>query len=63
MKAMAPHLIAIHNLRAEAREFMRKAETVVVDKFRHSSLDMDAVAVSTLTYSKDEHNLSSELKV
>ncbi|KAJ2927384.1 hypothetical protein H1R20_g9714, partial [Candolleomyces eurysporus] len=52
--AMAPHLIAIHNLRAEAKEFARKAEVVVIDKLRDSSLDMDAVAIKTLAYSKDE---------
>ncbi|KAJ2936195.1 hypothetical protein H1R20_g900, partial [Candolleomyces eurysporus] len=52
--AMAPHLIAIHNLRAEAREFARKAEMVVSDKLRDSSLDMDVVAVKTLAYSQDE---------
>jgi hypothetical protein len=61
MKAMAPVLIAIHNLRAEAKA--RKAETEVIDKFKHSSLDMDAVAISTLTYSKDEPNPLCEPKV
>ncbi|KAJ2927382.1 hypothetical protein H1R20_g9712, partial [Candolleomyces eurysporus] len=52
--AMAPHLIAIHNLRAEAKEFAKKAEILGVEKLRDSSLDMDVVAVKTLAYSKDE---------
>ncbi|RXW15487.1 hypothetical protein EST38_g10367 [Candolleomyces aberdarensis] len=52
--AMAPHLIAIHNLRAEAKEFAKKAEIFAVEKLRDSSLDMDVVAVKTLAYSKDE---------
>ncbi|KAJ2918070.1 hypothetical protein MD484_g2332, partial [Candolleomyces efflorescens] len=60
---MAPVLIAIHNLRAEANEFARKAETVVIDKSRNSSLDMDAVAISSLTYSKERLGRPSELKV
>ena len=63
LKAMAPALIAIHNLRAGANEFARRAEAVVIDKFTHSSLDMDAVAISTLTYSKGDPDHSSELKV
>ncbi|KAJ2923572.1 hypothetical protein H1R20_g13523, partial [Candolleomyces eurysporus] len=52
--AMAPHLIAIHNLRAEAKEFAKKTETFLVEKLRDSSLNMDVVAVKTLAYSKDE---------
>ncbi|KAJ2923573.1 hypothetical protein H1R20_g13525, partial [Candolleomyces eurysporus] len=63
IKVMAPHLIAIHNLRAEAREFARKAEMVVRDKLRDSSLDMDIVAVKTLAYSQDEPAPGGELKV
>ncbi|KAJ2933697.1 hypothetical protein H1R20_g3467, partial [Candolleomyces eurysporus] len=52
--AMAPHLIAIHHLRAEAKEFARKAETAIVEKFRDSSLDTDIVAVKTLAYSQEK---------
>ena len=40
-----------------------KAEMVVVDKLRDSSLDMDVVAVKTLSYSKAEPAPAGELKV
>ncbi|RXW15486.1 hypothetical protein EST38_g10368 [Candolleomyces aberdarensis] len=51
---MAPHLIAIHHLRAEVKEFARKAETAISEKLRDSLLDTDAVAVKTLAYSQGE---------
>ncbi|RXW13464.1 hypothetical protein EST38_g12392 [Candolleomyces aberdarensis] len=51
---MAPHLIAIHHLRAEAKEFARKAETAISEKLRDSLLDTDTVAVKTLAHSQGE---------
>ncbi|KAJ2918067.1 hypothetical protein MD484_g2336, partial [Candolleomyces efflorescens] len=63
---IAPLLIAIHHLRAEMPAGRsRKVETVIGDwaKFRDSSLDMDVVAVKTLSYSKPHPTPAGELNV
>ena len=63
IKTMTPHLVAIHSLRAEAEEFATKAEMMGVDMPRDSWLDMNAIPLKTLTYSKAEPTLAGELNV
>lgn len=57
---MAPHLIAIHNLRAEAKQRTIKTDIVVVDKFRDPSYNGD---FDTLTTSDVESVAADKLRV